>query len=120
MKLFAYGTLRRRGRIEALVGRRLQPPMPAVLEGYRLYDTGRGYPVILPAPGHRVHGVLWTIQGSDLGHLDHYEGADEDPPYYFRRTVTVQTAEGPVDAAVYVGNPAVFDRLIPLEAAGWE
>ena len=122
MKLFAYGTLRRRGRIEALVGRRLPDPVPAVLEGYRLYDTGRGYPVILPEPGHRVQGVLWTIDEADLGYLDHYEGADEDPPYYFRRTVPVQVAGETVDAVVYVGNPAVFDRLIPIEAygpAGW-
>ncbi|ADU51228.1 AIG2 family protein [Thermaerobacter marianensis DSM 12885] len=116
MKLFAYGTLRRRGRIEALVGRRLDEPVAATLEGYRLYDTGRGYPVILPAPGHRVQGVLWTIEEADLSYLDHYEGADEDPPYYFRRTVRVETAEGPVEACVYVGNPAVFDRLVPIEA----
>ncbi|EKP93887.1 gamma-glutamylcyclotransferase family protein [Thermaerobacter subterraneus] len=116
MKLFAYGTLRRRGRIEALVGRRLDEPVPAVLEGYRLYDTGRGYPVILPEPGHRVQGVVWTIDEADLGYLDHYEGADEDPPYYYRRLVQVQVAGRPVEAVVYVGNPVVFDRLVPLEA----
>ena len=116
MKLFAYGTLRRRGRMEALVGRRLDEPVPGTLEGYRLYDTGRGYPVILPEPGHRVRGVLWSIEPADLAHLDHYEGADEDPPYYFRRTVRVDTAAGPVEAFAYVGNREAFDRLVPLEA----
>ncbi|HEY8414576.1 MAG TPA: gamma-glutamylcyclotransferase family protein [Thermaerobacter sp.] len=115
MKLFAYGTLRRRGRIEALVGRKLGEPQPATLEGYRLYDTGRGYPVILEEAGHRVRGVVWTIEPGDLVHLDHYEGADEDPPYYFRRAVRVRTEEGETEAFVYVGNPEAFDRLTPIE-----
>lgn len=117
MKLFAYGTLRRRGRMEALVGRRLSDPVAATLEGYRLYDTGRGYPVILPERGHRVHGVLWSILPADLPHLDHYEGADEEPPFYFRRTVQVHTPEGPVEAFVYVGNQQAFERLIPVHTA---
>ncbi|MBX6377657.1 MAG: gamma-glutamylcyclotransferase [Clostridia bacterium] len=108
MKLFAYGTLKRRRRIEALVGRRLPPPEPGVLPGFRLYPTPRGYPIVLPDPDASVDGVVWEIREEDLPALDHYEGYDEDPPFYLRVPVRVRTAAGEVEAQVYVGNPDVY------------
>ncbi|MBE3591100.1 MAG: gamma-glutamylcyclotransferase [Firmicutes bacterium] len=111
MKLFAYGTLMRRGRLEALVDRRLPDPVPAVLEGYRRYDTGRGYPVILEEPGASVEGLLWDLGDADLRFLDHYEGFDEDPPVYYRRTVRVRVGDREEWAEAYVGNAALFRDL---------
>jgi gamma-glutamylcyclotransferase (GGCT)/AIG2-like uncharacterized protein YtfP len=108
VKLFAYGTLARRHRIEALVGRRLEDPLPAVLPGYRKHDTQHGYPIVLPDPAGQVEGLLWEIDPADLPSLDHYEGTDEDPPYYYRRRVQVRTGTGWHEAVVYVGNPDVF------------
>jgi gamma-glutamylcyclotransferase (GGCT)/AIG2-like uncharacterized protein YtfP len=113
VKLFAYGTLTRRHRLEALCDRPLAGgPRPAVLEGYERRDTGHGYPMILPRPGARVEGLLWEVDEADLPQIDHYEGTDEDPPYYFRRGVRVETGEGPCEAVAYVGNPEVYERLV--------
>lgn len=107
LKLFAYGTLRRRGRIEALVGRRLPEPEPAVLKGYRLYETEDGYPVILPDPGSSVEGLLWDVGDADLGFVDHYEGSDERRPPWVRERLVVRVGGREEPAWVYVGNPEV-------------
>ena len=113
--LFAYGTLRRRGRIEALTSARLPAPRAAVLKGYRKYETDHGYPIILPEPGHQVEGVLWEVDPSALTYIDHYEGADENPPLYYRRQERVQVDGGEVEAQVYVGNPDAFGEIRPAD-----
>lgn len=112
--LFTYGTLMRRRRLEALCGCRLDEPVPAVLRGYAKFDTGLGYPVILPQAGACVEGLLYRVPAEALPYIDHYEGADEDPPHYTRETVTVEVEGEPVTAQVYVGNPAVYRDLRPL------
>lgn len=112
--LFTYGTLMRRRRLEVLCGCRLPDPVPAVLHGYAKFDTGLGYPVILPQPGGRVEGLLYRVPAEALPYLDHYEGADEDPPHYTRTTVTVEVGGSQVEAQVYVGNPEVYRHLRPL------
>lgn len=107
LKLFAYGTLRRRGRLEALIGRRLGDPEPAVLEGYRLFETEDGYPVILPEPGSSVAGLLWDVGDADLRFVDHYEGSDERRPPWVRMRLVVRVDGREEPAWVYVGNPDV-------------
>ena len=114
-RLFTYGTLMRRGRLEALTSARLPAPRPAVLEGYRKYDTGQGYPIILPESGHRVEGLLWEVEEQTLGYIDHYEGVDEEPPFYFRRQVEVDAGGERTSAWVYVGNPDAFPDRRPLD-----
>lgn len=112
--LFTYGTLMRRRRLEALVGERLAEPSPAVLRGYRKYDTGLGYPVILPDPTGWVSGLVYRVPAAALPHVDHYEGVDEDPPHYFRREAVAEVDGRPLPVQVYVGNPAVYRELRPL------
>lgn len=112
--LFAYGTLMRKRRLEALVGERLPEPVPAILRGYRKYDTGQGYPIILPDKEGWVEGVIWEVPAEALPAIDHYEGADEDPPYYVRREAVAEVAGRQVPVQVYVGNPAAFPHLRPL------
>lgn len=116
-KLFTYGTLSRRRRLEALVGRKLAEPSEAVLPGYKKYPTPRGYPIILPHEGEEVTGLLWEIEEEDLAPLDHYEGSDEDPPFYTRHRVQVEVLDRGkrVEAFVYVGNPDVFWDVTELE-----
>jgi gamma-glutamylcyclotransferase (GGCT)/AIG2-like uncharacterized protein YtfP len=109
VNLFAYGTLTRRHRMEALVGRRLPEPTAAVLPGFSRHDTAHGYPVILPHAGGTVQGLLWTdVRSEDLSAVDHYEGCDESPPYYFRRAVRVRVGDAWHEAEAYIGNEAVF------------
>jgi hypothetical protein len=47
--------------------------------------------------------------------LDRYEGCDEDPPLYFRRSLEVEVNGRLVPAQVYVGNPEAWplDELQP-------
>lgn len=111
--LFTYGTLRRRGRIEALAGARLAEPRPGVLYGYRKYDTEHGYPAVLPEEGAQVHGLVWEVDPGALADIDHYEGADHDPPLYFRRELPVRVDGAEVQAFVYVGNAGAFTSLRP-------
>jgi gamma-glutamylcyclotransferase (GGCT)/AIG2-like uncharacterized protein YtfP len=107
MWLFTYGTLTRRGRMEALAGRRLAEPVAATLRGYRKHDTPHGYPIILPDARAcaQVEGLLWEVERTDLPALDHYEGTDETPPFYYRRDVEVEVAGAKRAAQVFVGNP---------------
>ena len=108
MKLFAYGTLVRKGRMEALIGRKLSEPAKAVLPGFKKHPTPRGYPIILPDANSQVEGVLWDIEEADLPSLDHYEGTDEDPPFYTRQQVEVDAQGERLTAWVYVGNPDIY------------
>src|SRR5690606_40743705 len=94
MYLFAYGSLTRRRRIEALAGRRLGEPEAALLENFAYIPTPRGFAIILPREGAQVNGWVWEIREEELKALDHYEGTDENPPYYTREEVEVRLDRG--------------------------
>jgi gamma-glutamylcyclotransferase (GGCT)/AIG2-like uncharacterized protein YtfP len=53
---------------------------------------------VVPAPGQRVPGLLWTITDQDLAALDWTEGY---PTYYDRVRVPVVIDELPLNAVVY-------------------
>lgn len=116
MRLFTYGTLTSKHRLEELVGRVLPDPQPAELRGFRIYHAPPlDYPLILPDPEAVINGLVWQLKPDDLPILDHYEGCDEDPPQYFRQWVDVVVEGGTVRAQVYVGNPLAWpvSRLKP-------
>ncbi len=108
MKLFAYGTLARKHRLEALLGRKLEEPAEAVLSGYRKYPTPRGYPIVLPSEGSEVRGVAWEVEDGELAYVDHYEGLNETPPFYRRKRVAITVNGEQIEAYVYEGNPKIF------------
>ena len=115
MRVFVYGTLTDRDRVETVLegrgrGRerkrereREQPPAQysfegdAVLEGLHRVD-GR-YPTL--APGGRVEGRLLAVGDRGLERLDRYEGVETG--LYAR--VSVPAADGDDSVAVYVGDP---------------
>ena len=72
MLYFAYGSnmnraaMRRRCPGARAVG-------SAVLEGYRFYIGVEGWGSVRPAPGARVHGVLWRLTPRDIAALHTYE-----------------------------------------------
>ncbi len=70
--------------------------------------TPRGYPVILRSEGDQVEGVAWDVHESELGYVDHYEGMDEDPPFYRRVRVCILIDNKETKALVYEANPAIF------------
>jgi gamma-glutamylcyclotransferase (GGCT)/AIG2-like uncharacterized protein YtfP len=53
---------------------------------------------VVPAPGQRVPGLLWTITDQDLEVLDWTEGY---PSYYDRMNVPVQINGLALDAVIY-------------------
>ena len=88
----------------------------AVLVDYTLVGEGHRYPWCVESPGGEVAGDLLWIRDSDatLARLDEYEGIRQVDPEYLRVIAPVLTREGPANAWVYVGGPAV-----PPDAAPW-
>jgi len=118
VKLFAYGSLTSRRRLEELLGRAMEEPEAAVLRGYRVFHSPPlGYLLLLPQEGAVTRGFLWEIRPEEFPVLDRYEGCDEDPPLYFRRSLEVEVNGRLVPAQVYVGNPEAWplDELQPEE-----
>ena len=111
--LFAYGTLRDPAQMAAVIGHPLAPPRPAVLAGYRRLNTRLGYPALLPAPGQRTPGLLWTgLTDADMQRLDTYEECHLAVPAYFRQELPVDSHRGLIWAWVYVANPAYFENAL--------
>jgi len=67
----------------------------ALLKGYRL--VFRRYADIVADEKAEVHGALFELTPACVKALDDFEGAE-----YARRTVTVETAEGPKQAMAYM------------------
>jgi gamma-glutamylcyclotransferase (GGCT)/AIG2-like uncharacterized protein YtfP len=76
VRLFAYGTLMLPEVMELIAGRRAAA-QPAVLPGHRRrLLRGAVYPVLLPAAGESVAGVLWEgLDDAALGRIDRFEDA---------------------------------------------
>ena len=77
----------------------------------RLYDTGRGYPGAVFAPGRDlVHGWCCTLAEAPLGELDAFEGDEYE-------RVTVRCTDG-TDALAYHWI-APLDGLRLLDDGSW-
>jgi len=113
VNLFAYGTLQVPLVMERVVGCRVAPPEPAVLENYRRFLLrGKTYPGIVESPGDAVRGVLFRRLGPDpVRRLDAFED-----PVYERRTVRVLAGAEAVAADAYV-IPAGSRHL--LDTVDW-
>jgi len=83
----------------------------AVLVGWRFLVTTSGYASIAPAPGQRVHGVLWWLTPRDRAALNAYESVDSG--LYRSRVVPVSAAGRRVPALIYIGRSATFGRPKP-------
>lgn len=99
--IFTYGSLMF-APVWSRVVKGIYPHISAKLAGYqRLAVKDEEYPVIIPAPAHHVEGILYlNVDATDLGQLDAFEGE-----YYARIGVTVDTANGLLNAQVYVLKP---------------
>lgn len=78
------------------------PFTTGVLEDYELLFKGSktgSYATVEPCKGAFVPVALWTISESDERSLDRYEGF---PTFYYKKDVTVRTANGNVKAMVYI------------------
>lgn len=115
MHLFAYGTLTDKRVIGRITGRTLPEPVPAILHGYRKWETTLGYPIVLPESGASCTGVVYfSLTPADWQRLDAYEQVHKNPPVYFRRLVTVHGAHGSISAQLYVGNLNYFRTRLKI------
>lgn len=88
--LFAYGTLQIPKVFERVTGR-VQPGIPARLEGYRRYPLkGLSYPAILPESGASVEGLVYSdLDAAIWARLDAFEDS-----FYLRIPVEVSVSSG--------------------------
>lgn len=108
MNVFAYGTLSFPDVLGALCGR-AQRGEPAVLHGFLRREVhGSVYPAIVPAPGQRVHGMLYR----NLSRLSlHCIAAFEIDEYRPQVCRVVAGRGAPVPALCYVAAPLLRRRL---------
>ncbi len=83
-KVFVYGTLRIGGRFHSLIRGRVISAEEKILEGFAMFDDGRGYPLMVEgAPGDFVVGELLCLDDEDgllFSILDELEDAGDDLP----------------------------------------
>lgn len=94
MRFFFYGTLMDESVRAAVLGAaaaRALDVEPATLSGWRRVPVrGRSYPIILPAAGHSVSGVLADrVDEPAAARLDRFEGAE-----YRKLRVRIRRAAG--------------------------
>ena len=75
---------------------------PGWLAHWRFIIMRDGYASIVPAPGERVHGVVWRLSARDLAALNSYESLDSG--LYRVRMLTVRVGSQMAKARVYVGH----------------
>ena len=76
---------------------------PARFDGHRFRINSRGVATVVPDPGAVVHGLVWSISGSDEASLDVYEGVAKG--LYRKGQVRVVLADGEVaEALVYIAS----------------
>ncbi|MET1076443.1 MAG: gamma-glutamylcyclotransferase family protein [Pseudomonas sp.] len=115
---FAYGSNMNPARM-ASRGLLFDLMLPGRLDGFALCFNkravdrpGHAYANIRQQPGAVVEGVLYRLHRLDeIEKMDPFEGT---PIYYSRERLTVQTAQGPQPAWVYIANPALWQEgLMP-------
>jgi phage replication-related protein YjqB (UPF0714/DUF867 family) len=76
-------------------------PIPATLANHDWLINERGVATVEPFDDGLVHGILWRVSDDDLASLDRAEGV---PDRYRRDRLQVDTADGPIDAWVYIDH----------------
>jgi hypothetical protein len=74
------------------------------LPDHRFIINQRGVASVVPSPGGRVHGLLWSLTLQDEEMLDQYEGVPKG--FYRKVLLTIERASGaaPSRALVYVAS----------------
>jgi hypothetical protein len=83
----------------------------AVLDDHRVMIFADGYATVVPAPGERVHGILWRLTTRDLAALNVYERIDAG--LFHAATMAVRCGTRRVAALVYVGRSRTPGRPRP-------
>jgi gamma-glutamylcyclotransferase (GGCT)/AIG2-like uncharacterized protein YtfP len=107
---FAYGS----NMSTTLMGRRCADARlegRACLPGYRFFIMRSGYASVVPAPGSRVHGLLWRVTPRDVAALNVYENLTGG--LYRAVKMAVVSHRRRRAALVYIGRDGVPGRPRP-------
>ncbi|MFN3952965.1 MAG: NUDIX domain-containing protein [Pararhodobacter sp.] len=120
--LFLYGTLRHAPLLAAVSGDDRLGGEPATLAGHRvahavsLAGEVQNFPLFSQADGQVATGLLIRPSGAARTRLDAYERAFG----YDVSTVTVETAQGPVQAAIYLPQADLWRAGADWSLAVWQ
>ncbi len=117
--LFFYGTLRHRALLETVLGHAAACTLtPARLSDYCAYLVkGQGFPFLAEEPGADCPGLLAEgLSEEEIARLDFYEGGFG----YALHPVTVQTADGPRPAKVWLTPAGQFEPDGVFDLDSWE
>ena len=123
MFVIVYGTLKKRGRLHGYMeGAKYMEDVE--VEGYRMYDTGFGYPMVCESAGHSFYGELYKVDDTILETLDMVEGVRSG--LFIRKMVSwadvISDCLGE-DAMLYVigdGSSISSATSTPIETGVWE
>lgn len=115
--VFFYGTLCHAPLRDLVIGAG-PDPVPAWLPDHAVHwAEGRSVPMLSPAPGARVEGILLAgLKGAALDRLAFYEAAHRCKA----QPVTVMTADGPVAADLYAIDDPALTPGAPWDLAAWQ
>ena len=126
MRYFFYGSLTDPDVLALVLGRPRRRMIPATLEGWRcLRGAGECYPLISPAPGERVEGVVVDVSPAEARRLAWYEGDDYEPrelgvALASGESVGVALASGEsVAALVFLPKPDLAHAGEPWDPVHW-
>lgn len=116
MRYFFYGSLIDPDVRAVVLGRRRPDGAAATLKGWRRWRVaGESYPLISPAPGERVDGLVLDVAPAEARRLAWYEGEDYEP-----RELAVSLASGDnVSALVFVPKADLAHAGEPWDPAAW-
>jgi len=105
MKVFVYGTLRD-GEVNAQLLKNATCLDKDCWTHGLLYDSGYGYPALIPSANHRTAGELYEVTEKELNLLDELEDYKEGGTnnLYERVEREIFTAHGATLAYVYISN----------------
>ncbi|MFE8699515.1 gamma-glutamylcyclotransferase [Cytobacillus sp. FJAT-54145] len=119
-KLFVYGTLRKHGKYHELLKDARCLVEQAWIYG-ELYDTGLGYPTMMPSEDKVVYGEMYEINNEQLWQIDKLEDyvAGRSNNLYERVTYNVFTDQDSLEAYIYVSNRKDL-HVTPIPHGDWK
>lgn len=120
VSIFVYGTLRDGDVLRLVLGEALGriSTVPAALLDHTTEIAAVGpYPVLRQRPGHQAPGLLLgNVDTEIMARLDLFEGVYD----YAQDQRKVWTAEGTVDALIYVPSAQVKTKGVAWDLAAWQ
>jgi gamma-glutamylcyclotransferase (GGCT)/AIG2-like uncharacterized protein YtfP len=119
--VFVYGTLRQHEANHRLLKEARCVSRQCWTNGI-LFDTGYGYPAMVPSPCQRVYGELYEVTDEQLKRLDElegYQGVGKDN-HYDRITQVVHSDFATSEAYVYVYSPPYRSDSTEIKFGDWK